>query len=103
MPVLYQILSRSAIQFALEEKDIPITNLPLECLYQFEIDHLLEVSLAYEKALLPDFFGSSKGVDDLEYQFAKWRFWSVDTATILREKRRSFLFENELLNNFTIP
>jgi len=89
------------IHSALQKRKILITSLPLECLNQYEINRLLEVSLAYEKALLPRFFASSKGADDLEHEYSKWRFCSVDTAVILEEPKWNFLFEDAL--NFTIP
>ena len=95
------LLWMEMIHSALQKRKIPITTLPLECLYQFEIDRLLEVSLAYEKALLPGFFASSKGADNLEDEYSKWRFCSVDTAVILEEPKWNFLFEDAL--NFTIP
>ena len=95
------LLWMEMIHSALQKRKIPITNLPLECLYQFEIDRLLEVSLAYEKALLPGFFASSKGADNLENEYSKWRFCSVDTAVVLEEPKWNFLFEDAL--KFTIP
>ena len=84
------------VHSALQERKISIADLPIECLYQFEIDRLLEVSLAYEKALLPGFFASSKGAPHLENEFSKWRFCSADTALILRDPQWNFLFEDAL-------
>jgi len=81
------------VHSALQDGKLSVTDLPVECLYQFEIDRLLQVSLAYEKALLPDFFSSSKGADDLKDEFARWRFCSVDTALVLSDSRWGFLFE----------
>lgn len=81
------------VHSALQEKNLSVTDLPVECLYQFEIDRLLEVSLAYERALLPGFFGSSKGADNLKDEFSRWRFCSVDTTLILSDPRWKFLFE----------
>ena len=81
------------VHSALQERKLSITDLPEECLYQFEIDRLLEVSLAYEKAILPEFFRSSKGADGLQDEFSRWRFCSVDTAMILDDERWNFLFE----------
>ena len=75
------LLWMEMIHSALRKRKIPITTLPLECLYQFEIDRLLEVSLAYEKALLPGFFASSKGAANLENEYSKWRFCSYSCGT----------------------
>jgi hypothetical protein len=95
------LLWMDMIHSALQKMKIPIASLPMECLYQFEIDRLLEVSLAYEKALLPRFFASSKGADNLENEYSKWRFCSVDIAVVLEEPKWNFLFEDAL--KFTIP
>jgi hypothetical protein len=95
------ILWMDMIHSALQKKKIPIANLPMECLYQFEIDRLLEVSLAYEKALLPGFFASSNGADNLENEYSRWRFCSMDTAAILQDPQWGFLFE--AASDYTIP
>jgi hypothetical protein len=59
------------IQSALQRNDLPISSFPLECLYNFEVHHLLEVSLAYEKTLLPEFSASSRGASQLEILLRK--------------------------------
>ncbi len=89
------------IHSALQSKDTPITDLPKECLYQFEIDRLLEVSLAYEKALLPGYFDSPRGAEDLKHQYSKWSFCSVDTSRILNDPKWAFLFERA--SEYSIP
>ena len=81
---------------SLEDKDLGISDLPIECLYPFESKLLLQVSLEYEKDLVPEFF-SSNGSNGLEREFKKWKFCSVDTLEIFRDKQWDFLFDNEAL------
>ena len=95
------LLWMDMIHSALQKMKIPIASLPMECLYQFEIDRLLEVSLAYEKALLPGFFASSNGADTLESEYLRWRFCSVETAVVLEDPQWDFLFE--AASDYTIP
>jgi hypothetical protein len=67
-------------------------DLPLECLYSFEVGRLLEVSLAYEQSLLPKFFNSKDGASNLIQEFSKWQFCSVDTDNVLSGAKWDFLF-----------
>ena len=68
-------------------------DLPLECLFKFETTRLLEVSLAYEKSLLPAFYDSPNGAADLVREFKRWRFCSVDTDQVLNDAQWDFLFD----------
>ena len=89
------------IQSALERNDLSISSFPLECLYNFEVHRLLEVSLAYEKTLLPEFSASLRGATQLEAEFAKWRFCSVNAASMLETPQWDFLFES--VSEYSIP
>ncbi|KAL7513920.1 hypothetical protein ACHAXN_012541 [Cyclotella atomus] len=60
-------------------------DLPLECLYNFEVGRLLEVSLAYELSLLPKFYNSTAGAPNLVQDFNNWQFCSVDTDKVLND------------------
>jgi len=70
-------------------------------LYNFEVHRLLEVSLAYEKTLLPEFSASLRGATQLEAEFAKWRFCSVNAASMLETPQWDFLFES--VSEYSIP
>jgi len=89
------------IHSALQERKFSVTDFPVECLYQFEIDKLLEVSFAYEKALLPGFFGSYKGADGMKQDFSQWRFCSVDSARVLSDSKWDFLFKDAI--DYALP
>ena len=67
-------------------------DLPIECLFNFESDRLLEVSLAYEKSLIPAFYHSPNGAADLIREFKRWQFCSVDTDRVLNDAQWDFLF-----------
>ena len=95
------ILWTKMIQSALQNKDVPISSFPIECLYDFEVHRLLEVSLAYEKTLLPEFSASSRGATELEAEFAKWRFCSVNAASMLESPQWDFLFE--AASDYSVP
>ena len=82
------------IHSTLEAEHIHLSELPVECLYRFEVDRLLEVSLAYEKSLLPDFFESELGANDLREEYGKWRFCSIDTSAIVGDPRWDFIFKS---------
>ena len=82
------------IRYALKENNIRITDLPKECLYDFEIARLLEVSLRYEEILLPEFYASIKGERDLRAKFASWSFCSINAEEILDDPKFSFLFSS---------
>ncbi|KAL7516426.1 hypothetical protein ACHAWX_001984 [Stephanocyclus meneghinianus] len=84
------------VQMNLKQNGSSLTNLPIECLYEFEVDRLLEVSLAYEKRLLPEFYESSNGKAALIHEFGKWRFCSVDTAKVLGDSKWDFLFKAQI-------
>ena len=90
------LLWKDMVISAFSDRNRSFANLPTECLYQFEIDRLLEVSLAYEKSLLPDFFASLHGASNLKNEYSKWRFCSVNTACVLRDPQWNFLFEDEI-------
>ena len=81
------------IKEALEEKRLTIEDLPFECLYDFESRRLLQVSLAYEKSMLPMFYESVNGEEDMKEKFKNWRFCSVDTKEILQRSEWNNLFE----------
>ena len=85
---------------ALENTNTLVEDLPLECLYSFEKRRLLEVSLTYEKRMLPGFFATPRGEEDLRKSFSNWNFCSVDTNTILESPKWAFIFENAA--NFTL-
>ena len=91
------------IDHALEQKGILVSDFPFECLYPFEVNRLLEVSLEYEKHLLPDFFASPRGRGALEREFRKWRFCSVDTVEILQSRQWDFIFDDALQEQYAIP
>lgn len=86
---------------ALKKEDVLVENLPIECLYNYEKRRLLEASLAYEKSLLPEFYASPLGAQNLRQEFGRRSFCSVDTEAILSEERWSFLFEDA--SNFVVP
>lgn len=88
------LLWKDMLLNAIKKKKVHVSSFPKECLTQFEIDRLLEVSLAYEKALIPAFFASSKGGQHMEADFAKWNFCSVDTVAVLSDPKWNFLFED---------
>lgn len=90
------LLWHDMVLSAFSNKKKSVANLPTECLYQFEIDRLLQVSLVYEKLLLPGFFVGSKGKSNLIEEYSKWRFCSVDTTNVLKDPQWDFLFEDEL-------
>ena len=83
------------LEAKMKEKGRTSKHLPLECLYQFEIDRLLEVSLAYEKALLPEFYYSDIGGDGLRRDYSSWKFCSVDVAKVLAQDDWAFLFSSK--------
>jgi len=68
-------------------------DLPIECLYPFEVDLLRDVSLSYEKLLMPNFFDDGA---DLRDDFKKWRFCSVDTDGLLSDPEWDFLFHSTI-------
>ena len=88
------------VSLALQENNIPIEHLPIECLYTYERRRLLEASLAYEKSLLPDFFASPRGARNLKKEFEEQRFCSVDTDAILSDPYWDFLFN--ATSNFAV-
>lgn len=77
---------------AFNQSGVLVADLPLECLYSFEVGRLLEVSLAYEQSLLPKFFNSKDGASNLIQEFSKWQFCSVDTDNVLSGAKWDFLF-----------
>jgi hypothetical protein len=81
-------------QQAMEDKDMTVEDLPFECLYDFEGRRLLQVSLEYEKSMLPKFFESVGGEEDMKKKFKHWRFCSVDTKEIIKSSSWSFLFDD---------
>ena len=81
-------------QQAMEDKDMTVEDLPFECLYDFEGRRLLQVSLEYEKSMLPKFFESVEGEEDMKKKFKHWRFCSVDTKEIIESSSWSFLFDD---------
>jgi len=82
------------VRTALEEKEITADDFPFQCLYEFENRRLLQVSLAYEKSMLPMFFASPKGETAMKEAFSHWRFCSVDTKDIIQGSEWKFLFAN---------
>jgi hypothetical protein len=81
------------IETAFELSDLLVTDLPVECLYEFEVERLLEVSLAYEKLLQPAFYDSPGGALGLIREFRRWQFCSVDTDKVLSNSKWDFLFD----------
>jgi hypothetical protein len=69
-------------------------DLPVECLEDFELHRLLQVSLAYEKTLLPDYFASPQGEPELRRDFARHSFCAVDVAEVVSSMEWSFLFDD---------
>ena len=71
-------------------------DLPKECLTKSEQTLLLNVSLAYEKILLPDSYASG-GEEATRKHFAKTlandNLCSVDLEGVLTDPKWSFLFE----------
>jgi hypothetical protein len=64
------------------------------------MQRLLQVSLAYERDLLPEYFGSSKGEAQLRSDFASRTFCSLDVAEVLHHSQWAFLFKQD--NNDTL-
>jgi hypothetical protein len=89
---LQLLLWVNQVQNALEHSG-KLVELPVECLYSFEVGRLLEVSLAYEKSLLPIFYDSMSGATDLVRRFHNWQFCSVDTDKVLSDAQWNFLFD----------
>jgi hypothetical protein len=83
------------IRSRLEDSSFLFEDLPIECLEDFEVHRLLQVSLAYEKSLLPEFFSSAKGEAELRRDFASRQFCSVDVAEVLQRTQWNFLFEHD--------
>lgn len=84
------------VQSRLERSsDLTFDDLPIECLEDFEMQRLLQVSLAYEKTLLPDFFASVKGEIGLRQDFAHRSFCSIDVAETLNDPQWQFLFQSD--------
>jgi len=90
------------VRNALEERAISAEDFPFECLYEFENRRLQEVSLAYEKSMLPMFFASPRGENNLKEAFFHWRFCSVDTKEILQGSDWKCLFANADMHVFKI-
>jgi len=80
------------IESALAKNGKTISDLPIECLYDFEIQRLLEVSLAYEKILLPEFYASVEGASEMRSAFSASNFCSVDIEQVIGGSKWSFLF-----------
>ena len=59
------------IRDKLRQNEIRISDLPVECLYDFEQARLLEVSLRYELLLLPEFYSSVLGERGLRAEFGR--------------------------------
>ncbi len=86
------LLWTGMVHTALSQSDkYTFADLPIECLFPFEVDLLRKVSLAYEEFLLPDFFDDGA---DLREEFNKWRFCSVDTDGLLGDAKWDFLFDS---------
>ncbi|KAL3916503.1 MAG: hypothetical protein SGILL_005147 [Bacillariaceae sp.] len=83
------------IQSRLENSKFSFDDLPVECLEDFEMQRLLQVSLAYERDLLPEFFASSNGESILRSDFARRTFCSIDAAEALHHPVWAFLFEQD--------
>eukprot|EP00804_Cyclotella_cryptica_P022621 CCRYP_009500-RA/>CCRYP_009500-RA protein AED:0.28 eAED:0.28 QI:1468/1/1/1/0.6/0.5/6/139/1106 len=81
------------VESAFEKNATLIYDLPIECLYTFEVERLLEVSLAYERILLPAFYDSSRGASDLVQEFRNWHFCSVHAEKVLASEEWDFLFD----------
>ncbi|KAL3914578.1 MAG: hypothetical protein SGARI_000049 [Bacillariaceae sp.] len=81
------------IESRLEESKFTFDDLPVECLEDFEMQRLLQVSLAYEQDLLPQFFASSMGESQLRSDFAGHNFCSIDVAEALHNPVWAFLFK----------
>ena len=90
------------VRTALEERAISAEEFPFECLHGFENLRLQEVSLAYEKSMLPMFFASPRGENNLKEAFSHWRFCSVDAKEILQGSDWKFLFANADMHVFKI-
>jgi hypothetical protein len=88
-----------AIRSKLNHSTLSFSDLPIECLEDFEMQRLLQVSLSYERALLPDFFASDMGESDLRSDFAKRTFCSVDVAATLQDRQWEFLFDLDETQN----
>ena len=73
-------------------------DLPKECLTKSEQDLLLNVSLAYEKVLLPESYGNG-GEEATREHFARMlagdKFCSVDLEGVLGDPKWDFLFRND--------
>ncbi|KAG7340740.1 hypothetical protein IV203_024283 [Nitzschia inconspicua] len=87
------------IRSNLDQSNHTFSDLPVECLEDFEMQRLLQVSLAYERSLLPEFFASPKGELDLRGDFATRTFCSLDVAETLRDRKWGFLFEYDETRN----
>jgi hypothetical protein len=83
-------------QEQMEAKGFVEDDLPKECLMEEELTLLLDVSLAYEKILLPDTYASG-GSEATREHFAKTLavdgFCSVDMQAVLMDPKWTFLFE----------
>jgi hypothetical protein len=80
----------------MEVKGFVEDDLPKECLTKEELTLLLDVSLAYEKILLPDTYATG-GSEATREHFAKTvaanKFCSVDIKAVLMDPKWKFLFE----------
>ena len=74
-------------------------DLPKECLSKSEQALLLNVSLAYEKILLPESYASG-GEETTRKHFARAlagdKFCSVDVKDVVNNPRWDFLFEDAI-------
>jgi len=90
---------RNAFQ---QSDDLSENDISIECLYDFEVDRLLEVSLAYEKILLPAFYDSPNGASNLIREFQQWKFCSVDTEKVLNDSKWDILWKSTtILSRFS--
>jgi hypothetical protein len=88
----------------MEVKGFVEDDLPKECLTEEELSLLLDVSLAYEKILLPDTYATG-GSEATREHFAKTvtanKFCSVDIKVVLMDPKWKFLFEKSETEELT--
>ena len=97
-PLTMDMFSKVGEEFQkqMEAKGFVEDDLPKECLTKEELTLLLDVSLAYEKILLPDTYASG-GSEATREHFGKTlaadKFCSVDIQAVLMEPKWKFLLE----------
>jgi hypothetical protein len=97
-PLTMDMFSKVGEEFQkqMEARGFVEDDLPKECLTKKELTLLLDVSLAYEKILLPDTYASG-GSEATREHFGKTlaadKFCSVDIQAVLMEPKWKFLLE----------